>query len=483
MEKIKTRPKGSVRWHILGILVAMETLMSFSFLGYLHIEPISITTAYIPVVLAGLLLGPLESTLLGMVFGLASMWKASAHYVVNVDRMFSPFSSGQPLESVLLSVGSRMAFGLLVGLLFYAIRNTAHQGIWNAVVAFFAPMIHSALVYGVMGLCFPQAGFTIWNTLYGLHQISNLLTYAATMVIVIVVWHVHASTKWKTFLSQVEMAKQIQVQEPSNRLLFWGIVVGSLCALVAVAIYFVHRTDVILNQNGIFLSDENYSDLVHLQLQFLAGILSLTALILIFWIFYRRYAAYASYKAKIDALTGAMTRKAFFQASEQALKSLMPQNNATGYFVMVDLDWFKEINDQYGHPEGDRALKAVARGLREIFGSEGLVGRVGGDEFAVFIYTPMARGELEVHLRHFLDYVHKVHWKERKMSCSIGALPVTEKCPVEDLYRDADELLYQAKDQGRNQYVIGVPAQSACPEQVNQEIATQQPLRRQEWIG
>ena len=61
-------------WYVLMALIALELLMSFSFLGYFHIAPISITIAFLPVMLAGALLGPLESTVVGLVFGLASMW-------------------------------------------------------------------------------------------------------------------------------------------------------------------------------------------------------------------------------------------------------------------------------------------------------------------------------------------------------------------------------------------------------------------------
>ena len=64
--------------YLLAGLIAVELLMSFSFLGYIHIRPISVTFAYIPVLLAGCLIGPKASVLLGLVFGLASMWKASA---------------------------------------------------------------------------------------------------------------------------------------------------------------------------------------------------------------------------------------------------------------------------------------------------------------------------------------------------------------------------------------------------------------------
>mgnify|MGYP000324684446 CR=1 FL=1 len=56
--------------YVFVLLLAIELIMSFTFLGFIHIDPISLTTAYIPIVVAGCLLGPLESTLIGLVFGL-----------------------------------------------------------------------------------------------------------------------------------------------------------------------------------------------------------------------------------------------------------------------------------------------------------------------------------------------------------------------------------------------------------------------------
>ena len=79
--------------YLLETLIALELLMSFSFLGYFHVEPISITIAYIPVLIAGALLSPKSSALVGLFFGLASMWKASASYVMPADQLFSPMLS------------------------------------------------------------------------------------------------------------------------------------------------------------------------------------------------------------------------------------------------------------------------------------------------------------------------------------------------------------------------------------------------------
>ena len=82
----RTEPcQKNIRLTILGTLAAVELLMSFSFLGYLHIEPLSITFAYIPVLLAGTMAGVPEAAAIGALFGLASMWKASASYVASFD--------------------------------------------------------------------------------------------------------------------------------------------------------------------------------------------------------------------------------------------------------------------------------------------------------------------------------------------------------------------------------------------------------------
>ena len=163
LKALKTKPPQD-RWFLLGCLVSLELLMSFSFFGYLHVEPVSITFAYIPVLIGGCLLGPVDSTILGIVFGLASLWKASASYVMDFDRVFSPFLSGSPVRSLLLSVGSRALFGLLIGLLYQlANRSDRHTTQWLALVTLFGKHLHSILVYGAVGLLFPQLGYGVKN--------------------------------------------------------------------------------------------------------------------------------------------------------------------------------------------------------------------------------------------------------------------------------------------------------------------------------
>ena len=117
------KKSSSLNIYIMLILAALEILMSFTFLGYFHIPPISITFAYIPVVMAAYLLGPAGAAVIGAVFGLASVYKATASYVQPTDQIFSPFLSGRPLASFLLAVGARVLFGFLIGLIFRAAKK------------------------------------------------------------------------------------------------------------------------------------------------------------------------------------------------------------------------------------------------------------------------------------------------------------------------------------------------------------------------
>ena len=201
--------------------------------------------------------------------------------------------------------------------------------------------------------------------------------------------------------------------------------------------------------------------MLHLQVQFLFGIVSLMILVTLFLILNRRYTSYMALEGKLDSLTGVMTRRAFFPACSARLQAWKPQDGPCGYFVMVDLDHFKDINDAHGHPEGDRALKEVAQRLREIFGRDCLIGRMGGDEFALLVCEDLSPAEMEVALRRFLERVRKTSWDGHPLTCSIGALRAPEPRAPEELYLEADRLLYAAKEQGRNRYVIG-GREAAC---------------------
>ena len=132
-----------------------------------------------------------------------------------------------------------------------------------------------------------------------------------------------------------------------------------------------------------------------------------------------------------------------------------PEEGKTGCFIIMDIDRFKEINDRFGHPEGDRILKGVAENLKRVFGNKGILGRLGGDEFVALINYQMSREEIEEQLRRLREEIGQIHIQEEHVTCSVGVLPVVREYNIDKLYHRADRLLYEAKKQGRDQFVFG----------------------------
>ena len=94
------------------------------------------------------------------------------------------------------------------------------------------------------------------------------------------------------------------------------------------------------------------------------------------------------YMGEMDALTNVMGRRLFLNYCTKCQNDRDDIDNKSkrkGWFLFIDIDWFKQINDTLGHTVGDETLKQIAESLKNIFSSYGAVGRVGGDEFAVII--------------------------------------------------------------------------------------------------
>jgi uncharacterized membrane protein len=93
MGKSLTITSKRLYWSGLCVLVALELVLAFSTIGFINIPPISVTTLHIPVLIGAFYFGRKGGTLLGAVFGLVSMWKASAMIFIPANAAFSPFDS------------------------------------------------------------------------------------------------------------------------------------------------------------------------------------------------------------------------------------------------------------------------------------------------------------------------------------------------------------------------------------------------------
>jgi diguanylate cyclase len=156
---------------------------------------------------------------------------------------------------------------------------------------------------------------------------------------------------------------------------------------------------------------------------------------------------------KRDALTDAYNRGAFDTAIEQSLNLHFVLNQPVT-LVMIDLDNFKQVNDNYGHAAGDAVLRAVSECLERSFIRKGdLVARYGGDEFAVILNDTSAANSTRL-IERFLQQAAQISIPdtpdELGVSCSAGYTQVHSGDSVESLIKRADSALYEAKAAGRN---------------------------------
>ena len=160
-----------------------------------------------------------------------------------------------------------------------------------------------------------------------------------------------------------------------------------------------------------------------------------------------------SFKSEIDSLTGVYNHNAFVEHASQSLARQKPGDFCS--LLMIDVDDFKLVNDILGHYEGDRVLKETARHLNDLSMNLGFAGRMGGDEFAVFLNRIKSREEAVLFAGDITRKLSEIKIKTG-YSVSIG-IYVSEQGAAEhfqDYYVKADRALYAAKRAGKNGYIL-----------------------------
>lgn len=437
--------------YCFGILLAVEVLMSFTFLGYIHFPPISITLAYIPIIIAACLFGTAQAVITGIVFGLGSMYKASASYVMPMDMIFSPFSSGEPLASLFLSVGTRTLLGLFVGLAFNAVRKSEHFRSWLCLLSVLAIRLHVFLVYGAMGILFPQFDRNYTITF----KLDYLDIFSAVVCIFLVAgsWELYNSKRVQQIKLYIDRSSLTSFVEDGLQHRALGFFAVALTLTIIAAAYFTQRTIYMLQQQGIKIDSDIAGDLLHLQLQFVMAIIALNVILTVLVVCVYRYLAYKEYLGAMDSLTGVMGRKLFLtNCQELQNKELLIAGKQTGWFLFFDVDCFKSINDSYGHLVGDKVLQNFAGYLNEDLSAYGIVGRLGGDEFAAMLYKPLEKKELMDILDELYKQIDEILSEQPKVTCSIGVCAFSYPQEIKTLLYATDKALYKAKERGRACY-------------------------------
>jgi len=154
-----------------------------------------------------------------------------------------------------------------------------------------------------------------------------------------------------------------------------------------------------------------------------------------------------------DELTGLLNRRYLQERLTEEIK----RSNRHGFpmsFMMIDVDDFKSYNDNFSHPEGDKALKLVAQYLKETLRGADIAARYGGEEFSILL-PQTSSGEARIIAERVRERVDSADFPNRKVTVSIGVASCSALvCTSADIIQAADDALYEAKRRGRNNVQI-----------------------------
>lgn len=151
-------------------------------------------------------------------------------------------------------------------------------------------------------------------------------------------------------------------------------------------------------------------------------------------------------KSSLDSMTGALNH----EATDLKIRQILEQTLA-GCLFLLDVDNFKSINDRYGHAAGDEVLQRLVQEIKGVFRKDDIVGRIGGDEFLIYMDNVSAPSIAAKRAEELLAQLEK--WDQPVLTVSIGIAmyPASGKSYME-LYNAADTAMYQAKHKGKKGY-------------------------------
>jgi len=172
---------------------------------------------------------------------------------------------------------------------------------------------------------------------------------------------------------------------------------------------------------------------------------------------YKRTTLALKERAERDSLTKLLNKQSTQQLVTEYLNA--QDANQLSALLILDLDNFKTVNDSYGHLYGDAVLTQVGGCLRSLFRANDIIGRIGGDEFLVFLKDlpdmDIVKDRCDLLLASLNKLLARLMPDLKEVSCSIGAaISPTHASNYADLFQRADEALYVAKKRGKNRYKI-----------------------------
>lgn len=162
------------------------------------------------------------------------------------------------------------------------------------------------------------------------------------------------------------------------------------------------------------------------------------------------------FTARHDSLTGLPNRRFFFDRTAEEIERGKRSGKAIT-LMLLDVDHFKQINDRFGHPEGDRILREISAVVRQSLRITDVAGRMGGEEFAITLGETAATAAAVIAER-IRNAVSGITIPDGTLTISIGIAEHADQAEaIKDWYRRADEALYRAKEKGRDRVEFWIP--------------------------
>ena len=170
----------------LSLLISLLAVLAFTPLGLIMIPPVAVTLLHIPVIIGAISMGPMYGGILGGVFGLFAMYKATVMSVSPIDILFSPFLSNAPIQSIIMCLGTRILFGIVAGFIFAKLKKTKiNPKLQIALTAGISTLIHTVLVLGCMSVFFNQ--FPLKEVLISIVGINSIMEIISAIVVSVLV--------------------------------------------------------------------------------------------------------------------------------------------------------------------------------------------------------------------------------------------------------------------------------------------------------
>lgn len=187
MANTQLKNKGKIfNLAAISMLAAIIVVLQVTGLGFIMSPPISMTTLHIPVIVGGIILGPVSGGILGGVMGTLAIINSTIRGVSPADLAFSPFHSGHPVGSIVMSLGVRILIGVVAGLVFRALKKaTVNDSISVILSAFLATLTNTIGVMTCLWLIFTDLSVTFKIVIETIFAVNFLLEATAAILFAI----------------------------------------------------------------------------------------------------------------------------------------------------------------------------------------------------------------------------------------------------------------------------------------------------------